>query len=100
MKKVIIALSAAMVLAACSSESEEQSVFNGSAAGNQTNVTLTFSPYHVDEMTRAATSIAGIVTRLDVWLYESGREAVAVHQSADDVQFRQNQDVHAVCGWS
>lgn len=78
-------LAAVLLLTACSSD--EGDVFSSSAAENQTNVTLTFSPYQVDEMTRAATPIAGIVTRLDVWLYESGSEAVAVHQSSSDSEF-------------
>jgi len=86
MKKVIIALSAAMVLAACSSESEEQSVFDGSAV-EKTEVTLTFSPYQMEAMTRAAVSIADVVTKLDVWIYENGSEVTAVHQTTADTAF-------------
>ena len=81
MKKVLLIMMAATILAACSSSEEEPT------SSELTDVTLTFSPYQVDAITRAATSIAGIVTRLDVWLYESGSECAAVHQSADDVQF-------------
>ena len=80
MKKVLLIMMATAILAACSSDEEPTS-------SELTDVTLTFSPYQVDAITRAATSIAGIVTRLDVWLYESGSECAAVHQSADDVQF-------------
>ena len=86
MKKVIIALSAAMVLTACSSESEEQSVFNDSAV-EKTEVTLTFSPYQMEAMTRAAVSIADVVTKLDVWIYENGSEVTAVHQTTADAAF-------------
>ena len=86
MKKVIIALSAAMVLTACSSESEEQSVFNGSAA-EKTEVTLTFSPYQMEAMTRTAVSIADVVTKLDVWIYESGSEVTSIHQTTADATF-------------
>lgn len=52
-----------------------------------TTVTLTFSPYRMEAMTRAATSIADVVTRLDVWLLCDGSEAAAVHQSASDAGF-------------
>jgi hypothetical protein len=81
MKKVLLIMMATAILAACSSSDEEPT------SSELTDVTLTFSPYQVDAITRAATYIAGIVTRLDVWLYESGSECAAVHQSADDVQF-------------
>ena len=81
MKKVLLIMMATAILAACSSSNEEPT------SSELTDVTLTFSPYQVDAITRAATSIAGIVTRLDVWIYESGSECAAVHQSADDVQF-------------
>jgi hypothetical protein len=81
MKKVLLIMMATAILAACSSSDEEPT------SSELTDVTLTFSPYQVDAITRAATSIAGIVTRLDVWIYESGSECAAVHQSADDVQF-------------
>lgn len=81
MKKVLLIMMATAILAACSSSDEEPT------SSELTDVTLNFSPYQVDAITRAATSIAGIVTRLDVWIYESGSECAAVHQSADDVQF-------------
>ena len=75
-----------MVLAACSSESEEQSVFNGSAV-EKTEVTLTFSPYQMEAMTRTAVSIADVVTRLDVWIYENGSEVTSIHQTTADAAF-------------
>ena len=86
MKKVCIFALAAMVLTACSNEQEE-CVFNSSTAENQTEVTLSFSPYEMGAMTRAATSVATVVTRLDVWLYESGSEVAAIHQSSSDEGF-------------
>ena len=87
MKKLwIIALSALMMLTACSSDQEE-SVLNGSPVENETEVTLTFSPYEMEAMTRAATSIADVVTHLDVWLYESGTEFASVHQTTADAAF-------------
>ena len=86
MKKCVFFALAAMVLTACSNEQEE-CVFNGSTAENQTEVTLSFSPYEMGAMTRAATSVATVVTRLDVWLYESGSEVAAIHQSSSDADF-------------
>ena len=44
---------------------------------------MTFSPYEVTELTRATTSISEVVTRLDVWLYESGNEFASFHQSSN-----------------
>ena len=79
-----------MVLTACEKASEEN-VVNGSPADNQTAVVLTFSPYEQTAMQapgrRAATSIASIVTHLDVWLYEGGSEVEAVHQTSADADF-------------
>ena len=86
MKKCVIALLAAMVLTACSNEQEE-CVFNGSTAENQTEVVLTFSPYEQSAMTRAATSVATVVTHLDVWIYESGTEVTSIHQTTADATF-------------
>ena len=86
MKKVCIFALAAMVLTACSNEQEE-CVFNSSTAENQTEVTLSFSPYEMGAMTRAATSVASVVTHLDVWIYESGSEVAAIHQSSSDEGF-------------
>lgn len=100
MKKVMIALSAAMVLTACSSDNGEERVFSGLPAEDETEVTLTFSPYQMEAMaravvpvasptgtTRAVTSIASIVTHLDVWIYESGSEVTAAHQTTADADF-------------
>ena len=90
MKKCVIALLALVVLTACEKASEEN-VVNGSAVGNQTAVvSLTFSPYEMSAMNaprRAATSISSVVNHLDVWLYESGTEAAAVHQTSADAGF-------------
>lgn len=96
----MIALSAAMVLTACSSDNGEERVFSGLPAENETEVTLTFSPYQMEAMaradvpvpspagtTRAATSIASIVTHLDVWIYENGAEVTAAHQTTADADF-------------
>ena len=78
-----------MVLTACSNEQEE-SVFNGSTAKNETEVTLTFSPYEVTQMSapsrRAATSISNVVTHLDVWLVE-GDNVTDIHQTTSTEGF-------------
>ena len=86
MKKCVIALLAAMVLTACEKANEEN-VVKGSSVGNQTAVvSLTFSPYEMESMTRAATSVATVVTHLDVWLV-SGGDVIALQQTKDDADF-------------
>ena len=87
-------VAAACVMASCAKDASsetEANVFSGSPADNQTAVVLTFSPYEQTAMQapgrRAATSIASIVTHLDVWLYESGTEVAAVHQTSADAGF-------------
>ena len=85
MKKVCIFALAAMVLTACSNEQEE-CVFNGSTAENQTEVTLSFSPYEQTAMTRTATSVASVVTHLDVWITD-GETTQDIHQTTSDAEF-------------
>ena len=82
MKKVFFLLLAAGLFAACS-----QDDVNNESVSNDTQVTLSFSPYEQEAMTRATTSISTIVTRLDVWIYESGSEVTAIHQSSSDADF-------------
>ena len=82
MKKLFFLLLAAGLLVACS-----QDDVNNESVSNDTQVTLSFSPYEQEAMTRAATSISTIVTRLDVWIYESGSEVTAIHQSTSDADF-------------
>ena len=85
MKKCVIALLALVVLTACEKASEE-CVANGSAVDNQAEVSLTFSPYEMAAMTRAATSIASIVTHLDVWITD-GTMTTDLHQTSADAGF-------------
>ena len=82
MKRKFVFFCAAMaaVCVGCSSENEERNV------SEPTEVTLMFSPYTMEAMTRAATSIASVVTRLDVWVTEGGN-TTAVHQSSADADF-------------
>ena len=75
-----------MVLTACSQDESER-VFNGSTVENQKEVTLTFTPYQMEAMTRTAVSIADVVTKLDVWIYESGTEFYSAHQTTSDADF-------------
>ena len=83
MKKSVFFAALACVLAACSSDNgEEPSVLN-----NKAEVTLTFSPYEMTAITRAAVSIVDIVTHLDVWIYESDSEVTAIHQTTADATF-------------
>ena len=91
MKKCVIALLAAMVLTACSSESEEISNLKSQTSNlNDTEVTLSFSPYEVTQMSapsrRAATSISNVVTHLDVWLVE-GDNVTDIHQTTSTEGF-------------
>ena len=87
----------------CSSGNDERRLVDV----DETTVTLMFSPYQMDVMTRAggltnervdeptesvctvtrtATSIAGMVSRLDVWIMEGGN-TTAVHQVSTDDGF-------------
>ena len=84
MKKLLFMALAALWLVGCSeAEQTEQS-------DELTKVSLSFSPYEQSAMartTRAASSIAGIVTHLDVWIYESGSEVADIHQTSADADF-------------
>ena len=61
-------------------------MLNGQTVENETQVVLTFSPYEQEAMTRAATSISGLVTKLDVWITES-TNTTEVHQVSTDDGF-------------
>ena len=84
MKKSVFFAAVACVLAACSQD--ESDVFNGSVVENQKEVTLTFSPYQMEAMTRTPVSISTIVTHLDVWLVE-GSNVIDLHQISSDSGF-------------
>ena len=72
-----------MVLTACSSDNgEEQRV----KSEEFTDVVLTFSPYEQTAMTRAATSVASVVTHLDVWITD-GTTTTDLHQTNADADF-------------
>ena len=87
-------MAAVILLSACEKQASiEQPLANGGdvTAGNEAEVRLTFSPYEQTAMQapgrRAAMSISSVVNHLDVWLYESGTEAAAVHQTSADAGF-------------
>ena len=67
-------------LCGCSSDNEGQRV------AEPIEVMLTFSPYTMEAMTRTATSIASIVTHLDVWITD-GTTEVSAHQTNTDDGF-------------
>ena len=81
---MIFAAIAGLLLTGCSSEQvEELKVKNEELS----EVTLTFSPFQMEAMTRTAVSIADVVNHLDVWIYESGSEVASVHQTTADAAF-------------
>ena len=70
----------AMAMCACQSDP----VLDGSAV--EEPVTITFTPYDMEPLTRTATSISDYCTHLDVWLSD-GTTTTAVHQSSGDSGF-------------
>ena len=64
MKKIGFFALAITMLTACSQD-EEQIALNGSPVEEET-VTMTFSPYQMEAMTRSAVSIADVVNHLDL----------------------------------
>lgn len=83
MKKLWMIALASMVLTACSSGNMEEL----GVMSEPTDVQMTFSPYEMSAMTRTDVSIADVVTKLDVWIYESGSEVTAIHQTTADASF-------------
>ena len=80
MKRWAIAALFVGLLTGCSSENDEQRVMK------PTEVTLTFSPYQMEAMTRSAVSIADVVNHLDVWITD-GTTEVDAHQTNTDAGF-------------
>ena len=84
-------MTAAVMTTACSNDSDDLTSGDDFTAGDgsavaKTEVTLTFSPYTMEAMTRTATSIASVVTHLDVWLVE-GSNMTVIHQTSSDAVF-------------
>ena len=78
MKRWAIAALVIGLMTGCSSDNDEQRVME------PTEVTLTFSPYTMEAMTRTATSIASLVTHLDVWVTDGSTEVEAHQTNTDD----------------
>ena len=72
---------AAALLAACSNEKSDYSEYS-----EYSEVTLTFSPYQMEALTRSAVSIADVVNHLNVWLV-SGGDVIALQQTTSDANF-------------
>ena len=84
MKKLLFMALAALWLVGCSEQSEQTE-----QSDELTKVSLSFSPYEQSAMartTRAASSIAGIVTHLDVWITD-GTTTQDIHQTSSDADF-------------
>ena len=84
MKKLLFMALAVLWLVGCSEQSEQTEQSN-----ELTKVSLSFSPYEQSTMartTRAASSIAGIVTHLDVWITD-GTTTQDIHQTSSDAGF-------------
>ena len=83
MNKCVMMAAMAAMCVACSSDNGEEPVMN---QGEKAEVTLTFSPYEMSAMTRAATSVASVVTHLDVWITD-GTTTTDLHQTSGDAGF-------------
>lgn len=70
-----------LVMTACDKNASDGEV------NNHETVTLTFSPYTIAPMTRAATSIADYCTHLDVWISDDEDNVIDIHQSTADADF-------------
>lgn len=78
MRKFFFLALAAILLAGCSNEREDETI-------NSQKVVLTFSPYEMTAMTRAALT-SSVASRLDVWLVE-GSNTTDIHQASTDEDF-------------
>ena len=76
----------ALILMGCSNQSEEEMVNGQSSMVNEQQITLSFSPYEQELMTRTTTSIANVVNHLDVWITE-GIDTILLHQTTADADF-------------
>ena len=72
-----------LVMTACEKNASDGEVSN---MEKTQEVRLSFTPYNVSPMTRAATSISNYCTRLDVWISD-GTTTTDIHQSSEDAGF-------------
>ena len=87
MKKIFVMAALAALICGCTNEELETVNGQSSMVNDSTEVTLTFSPYEQEAMTRAATSISGLVTKLDVWIIDGETLVEEVHQVSTDDGF-------------
>ena len=80
MRKIVIVAVAALLLTACAES-------NDSVRNETTQVTVNFAPYGIEQMTRAAVSIADYCTKLDIWIYEGGAEVASFQQEVGSEGF-------------
>lgn len=78
LKTIATLLTMCAVMMSCSSDIENEP--------NNEMVTLTFSPYEMESMTRATSSIADYCTRLDVWITD-GTTTQDIHQLSSQNDF-------------
>ena len=85
MKKVLILMAGIALLWSCSSSSEKVE----EPQNNEVTVNVNLGGFAIDTeaMTRSTTAVGDYVTKLDVWLYESGNEFTSFHQSSSDSGF-------------
>lgn len=81
-KSIVFALSVAFLTLSCTDRDPAAE----STAASPAAVTLTFTPYDIAPITRAATSISNYCTRLDLWLSD-GTTTQSIHQTADGADF-------------
>lgn len=77
MRKTLISTLAVLCCIACSK--------NEVPSEEPAEVVLTFRPYEMEPMTRAA--VGDFATRLDVWIYEGAEELQVIHQQNTDEEF-------------
>ena len=80
MKFYTLAVVAMAMLTACMNDGAGEVMSHETA-----EVQITFSPYDVEPMMRAA--VADYATRMDVWIYDGDTEVQAVHQQSTDEGF-------------
>lgn len=81
-KKNLLLVIVVLMMVGCSTESQDEP----EVKNEKTVVKLQFTPYEMESMTRAATSIADYCSHLDVWLAE-GENVIEAHQSSGDAGF-------------
>ncbi|MBQ9646102.1 MAG: hypothetical protein IJV24_07080 [Prevotella sp.] len=83
MKKMILLATMAAVMTACTNDAGE---YLTTETPQPTEVTLTFSPYEMEAMTRAQ-AVSDFANKLDLWLYSDGTLQQQIQQEADQPGF-------------